>query len=168
MKRASLLVVPLAAMCGCASPAEPPVASAEVVVAAAPASSSASSHAGVARSSAPACCKDFEEIKAHDGKRIAFEGVYERTAVMKRGGDEEADKKARTVQIVGGGTSVMLEIYYRPKGVRDVAEIEKFQGKRVRVVGTLTARTPTQMEGDIPMQTMIGPAIVDIESIEAI
>jgi hypothetical protein len=45
-------------------------------------------------------------------------------------------------------------------------EIAKFEGERVRVVGTLKKSTPEQFHGEIPMQTMIGPCITEIESIE--
>ncbi len=121
----------------------------------------------------PGCCKDYQEIERLDGQRVAIEGVYRRTAVMKRRSandpeDAAADRAARTVEIRTGNASVMLEVYYREKGRRSESELARFDGRRVRVVGTLKRSTPEQFHGDIPMQTMIGPCVVDIESIELI
>jgi hypothetical protein len=117
---------------------------------------------------APVCCANFEQVKALDGKRVTLTGVYQRTAVRKGPRDSADDQKARTVQIrCDGGVGVMLEVYYTPSGARSDEEIKRFQGKRVKVTGVLRARTPEQvMPGGQIAQTMIGPCIVSIESIE--
>jgi hypothetical protein len=163
---------------GCGPHADPPAerAPTDVVQLPAPASAAPSVAAPPnvqSRPDLPLCCTNFEQIKTLDGKKVALEGKYARTAVFKRPfPDEErdraADRAAKTVQILSGDTGVMLEVYYRPEGKRPDDELGRFDQKRVRVVGTLRARTPEQMHGDIPMQTMIGPCIVDIESIELI
>ena len=45
----------------------------------------------------------------------------------------------------------------------------RLRHKRVRVVGTLHARTPEQMvAGEAPLATMIGPCVTDIESIDEV
>jgi hypothetical protein len=118
---------------------------------------------------APVCCASFDQVKALDGKRVTLTGVYQRTAVRKGPRDAADDKKAHTVHIrCDGGVSVMLEVYYAPSGARSDEEIARFQGKRVKVTGVLRARTPEQvMPGGQIAQTMIGPCIVSIESIEA-
>jgi hypothetical protein len=117
---------------------------------------------------APVCCASFEQVKSLDGKRVTLTGVYQRTAVRKGPRDAADDQKAHTVQIrCDGGVGVMLEVYYAPSGARSDEEIARFQGKRVKVTGVLRARTPEQvMPGGQIAQTMIGPCIVSIESIE--
>lgn len=119
----------------------------------------------------PKCCANFDQIKTLDGQRVALEGTYTRVAIQKRRfSDEEkqraANHAAKTVQILTGETSVMLEVYYRPEGTRSDEELHKFDQKRVRVVGKLIQAPPPQMHGDTPLQTMINPCLVDIESIE--
>jgi hypothetical protein len=66
------------------------------------------------------------------------------------------------------GASVMLEVYYENKGRRSADEIARFSGKRVRVTGTLHARTPSQnVEGQV-MQTMIGPYVGELEALDEV
>jgi hypothetical protein len=114
----------------------------------------------------PTCCTRAD-VAALDGRRVALVGRYEPTAVRMRPG-RTFDEQAKTVAIVGDdGANVMLEIYYRPAGTRSDDELARFAGKRVRVVGTLHARTPDQYAGGTMMATMIGPYLGDIESITA-
>jgi hypothetical protein len=115
------------------------------------------------------CCASFDDIRAHDRQRVELVGVYEPTAVRRGTRSAEDDAKARTVALrLSGDVSVMLEVYYAPAGTRPAEEIARFANKRVRVVGTLRARTPDQDDGTGggPMQTMIGPCVTEIESIE--
>jgi hypothetical protein len=111
---------------------------------------------------------DSRTVEAHLGVLVAVEGIYTPVAVRMRPPrakhkDQEASKP-RTVSLEGKGGSVMLEIYYSPAGVRLEEEIARFEGKRVRVVGRLD-RTPTQLHEGIPMATMTGPYLGDIQSI---
>ncbi|WP_309895137.1 hypothetical protein [Archangium sp.] len=111
---------------------------------------------------------DSQTVEAHLGRLVAVEGVYTPVAVRKRPPSVKHDKpnapKPRTVSLEGKGGSVMLEIYYSPAGVRPEEEIARFEGKRVRVVGRLE-RTPTKLHEGIPMATMTGPYLGDIQSI---
>jgi hypothetical protein len=120
----------------------------------------------------PECCKDDTEITRLDGKRVALIGTYRPVFLSKRRGDlpdhSPDGQPATTVAIeTGERTSVMLEIYHLAQGNRDLKEIERFRGKRVRVVGTLHQRTPSHVDEDgAELQTMIGPYVGHIERID--
>jgi hypothetical protein len=118
--------------------------------------------------SAPSCCASYDDIRALDGRRVTLIGVYEPTAVRKGPPSAEDDAAARTVAIRGtNGTQVMLEVYYAPIGTRSDDEIRRFAHQRVRIVGRLHLRTPANASPGIePAETMIGPCITDVESIE--
>jgi hypothetical protein len=105
---------------------------------------------------------DSQTVEAHLGKLVAVEGLYTPVAVRMRPNPNAP--KPRTVSLEGEGGSVMLEIYYSPAGTRSEEEIARFEGRRVRVVGRL-AHTPTQLHEGIPMATMTGPYLGDIQSI---
>lgn len=111
---------------------------------------------------------DSRTVEAHLGMLVEAEGTYTPVAVrMRPPGVRREDPKApkpRTVSLESEGGAVMLEVYYSPAGVRPEEEIARFEGKRVRVVGRL-GRTPTQVHDGIPMATMTGPYLGDIQSI---
>ncbi len=114
---------------------------------------------------------DSQTVDAHLGRLVAAEGIYTPVAVRMRPPGAKHDSlsapKPRTVSLEGEGGSVMLEIYYSPAGVRSEEEIARFEGKRVRVVGRLE-RTPTQLHEGIPMATMTGPYLGEIQSISLV
>jgi hypothetical protein len=123
---------------------------------------------------APAlCCKDYEEIKRLDGKRVTITGVYRPAFVRKQIGPlPETDPEGNPASTVSLDTAekqrFMLEIYYSARGKRAPEEIQRFSGMKVRVTGTMHARTPSQSdEGGGELQTMISPYIGEIERIEA-
>ncbi len=116
-----------------------------------------------------ACCADAAAIRAADGKRVVVVGAYRPIRMVMRaltpGELPPIDRDARTVSLALDSTeAVMLGIYYAPEAARPLDEIARFTGKRVRVVGTLHARTPTQVVDHVEMQTMIGPYI-DVEAL---
>jgi len=138
---------------------------------ASPSSTAAASSPGL---SEPApCCKDYEEIKRLDGKRVTVTGTYRPAFVRKQIGRlPEKDSEGNTASTVSITTAeeqrFMLEIYHSARGKRAPEEIQRFSGMKVRVTGTLHARTPSQSdEGGGVLQTMIGPYIGEIERIEA-
>ncbi len=122
------------------------------------------------RSPAPVVLQrlDSQTAEAHLGLLVVAEGIYTPLAVRMRPPGAKHDgpnaPKPRTVSLEGESGSVMLEIYYSPAGVRSEEEIARFEGKRVRVVGRLE-RTPAQLHEGIPMATMTGPYLGDIQSI---
>jgi hypothetical protein len=126
--------------------------------------------AACARAPAPStCCSTYDDVKAFDGRRVSLLGVYTPIAVRKGLKNKAEDDRARTVAIVASeALSVMLEVYYAPLGTRSEDEIARFAGKRVRVVGTLHARTPEQSLPEGVAQTMIGPCLTEIESIQPV
>jgi hypothetical protein len=118
----------------------------------------------------PECCHEYAQIQRLEGQRVLLKGTYESRFLTKR--PEKAEqlkaegKRSSLVSIVTKGASIMLGVYHHETGPRPAEEIDEFDGKRVRVTGTLHARTPTAYSPDgIPMQTMIGPYI-DVESIK--
>jgi hypothetical protein len=134
------------------------------------ASAATSSPPGMAPpASLPSCCTTAADVKALDGQRVELVGVYTTTAVRKGKQSAEDDARARTVAIhASDDVSVMVGVYYAAEGERPLGEITRFNGKRVRVIGILHARTPDAMEGTTPIQTMIGPCITEIEGVEAV
>ena len=122
------------------------------------------------RAQAAPCCRDFEQVRALDGARVEVSGVYRPVVLRKRLGPLQSAPagSASAVSIeLQGGISVMLEVYYGPRGTRSVEEIERYSGRRVRVIGRLHAFTPTQVAADgTEMQTMIGPYLGELELIE--
>jgi len=116
----------------------------------------------------PSCCAGAGAVARLDGRRVIVEGVYHPVALAKRGrpGGDAADDGSATVAIeTSSGASVMLGVYYTPRGRRPVDERQRFKGKRVRVTGVLHALTPSQVEDEVVLQTMIGPYL-EAESIE--
>ncbi|MBI4237664.1 MAG: hypothetical protein HY696_04490 [Deltaproteobacteria bacterium] len=122
----------------------------------------------------PRCCQTYEEIKHLDGRRVWVEGVYERTNVTKRRHESAPQQSGRSgagpVQILcSHQVGVMLGIYYDATGTRSADEVKRFEGRRVAVAGTLHLATPTQRTPEgIELQTMIGPYLSDISSIELV
>lgn len=113
------------------------------------------------------CSETFDDVKALDGKRVEIVGVYTTTLVRKGSKSKEDDAHAKTVAVVEDNRlTIMIEVYWSPAGTRSDEEIARFSRKRVGVVGTLRAQTPTQTEEGAPMETMIGPCVTEIERIE--
>jgi hypothetical protein len=119
-----------------------------------------------------ACCRDHAEVERLSGERVTITGIYHPVVLQKRPGPlPDHDREGRSATTVSidtvGGPSIMLEIYYSDRGERPAAERERFSGRRVRVTGTLHARTPPQTdENGGVLQTMIGPYLGEIERIE--
>lgn len=108
-----------------------------------------------------------------DGQRVLVVGRYTPVLLKKRAGKpdpaEVVPGKPATVSIdLDSNMSLMLEIYYKPSGLRPLDEITRFAGKRVEIVGILHARTPSQQTADGPAQTMIGPYLGAIESMREV
>jgi hypothetical protein len=115
---------------------------------------------------------DQERFSALDGQRVVVEATYEKTIVTKRpGGAGEVDlTRPGTVKLrLADGYALMLEIYYEAEGTRPLDEIQRCHGKRVRVVGTFHAFTPTAYSEDgHELQTMINAYVGWVESIDLI
>lgn len=120
--------------------------------------------------SPPPCCETYEQIKELDGTRVSLVGTYRKVAVTKRPGKRPPPDPTTpgNVQIhTEGGSGIMLEVYYEAAGVRSAEEINKFHDRRVEVIGVIHQVTPTMYSDDgHELQTMIGPYIGSIESIE--
>ncbi len=120
-------------------------------------------NAQVSPKAEPMCCQTRDELRASDGKRVTVVGVYRATRIeLKR----QPDKAKVHAQLETPGGTLVLGVYYNAEGRRPPEELLRFDGKKVRVVGTINLRPPTQTSPDgIPMASMIEPCISPVESV---
>ncbi len=116
------------------------------------------------------CCVGNQEVQRLDGVRVRVVGLYAPVHLSKRieradGGHPGPPMASTAALETSYGLTFMLEIYYGPKGIRPLDEIERFAGRRVEIVAVLHARTPSQEGDDGQAQTMVGPYLGEIESI---
>lgn len=110
-----------------------------------------------------------EDVRALAGQRATWIGTYRRTTVSKRAAPEPDPTSAGTARLeLEGGAVLMLEVYYDAAGWRPAEEVRRCHGRRVAVTGVLYAATPTQTHDGIPMATMIGPYVGQIEAVELV
>jgi hypothetical protein len=111
----------------------------------------------------PICCQTRDDLRAADGKRVTVEGIYRATRIeMKK---QPGTPKVHAQVETPGGTLV-LGVYYMAEGRRPAEELARLDGKKVRVVGTLNVKPPTQTSPDgIPMASMIEPCLSPVESV---
>ena len=111
----------------------------------------------------PACCQTRDELRANDGKRVTVVGTYRATRVEMK---KQPGKPNVHAQIDTPGGVLVLGIYYQAEGRRPAEELARLDGKRVRVVGTINVKPPTQTSPEgIPMATMIEPCVSPVESV---
>jgi hypothetical protein len=112
------------------------------------------------------CCATPDDVARLDGRRVTVTGIYRPRAVTMRPA-APGGPRPRTVAIETEGGDLMLGVYHAEEGRRPTEEIDRLEGRRVRVVGVVHARTPTQLSPDgVPMATMIGPYIGGVERVE--
>ena len=110
-----------------------------------------------------ACCSTREELRSLDGQRVTVTGIYRATRIELK---KQPGKPAVHAQLQTPGGMLVLGIYYDAKGRRPAEELARLDGKKVRVVGTLRVRPPTQTSPDgIPMASMIEPCLSPVESV---
>ena len=109
------------------------------------------------------CCQSREELRAHDGKRVTVVGVYRATRIEMK---PQPHRPKLHAQLQTPGGMLVLGIYYQPEGRRPAEELARLDGKKVRVVGTIRVRPPTQTSADgIPMASMLEPCLSPVESV---
>jgi hypothetical protein len=117
---------------------------------------------GACRSTVPTCLT-LSECSAYDGKRVAIVGIYTPSPPMTPTWREEG----LTVPIriaLADHAGPLLAPYWHQKGIRPRAEIDRYEGKRVRVVGVFHKISPPPP--DPRMGTLGGPCFHPFESIE--
>lgn len=111
----------------------------------------------------PTCCASREALKANDGKRVAVVGTYRATRIEMK---KQPGKPPLHAQVDTPGGPLVLGVYYQAEGRRPGEELTRLNGKKVRVVGVLRFRPPTQTSPDgIPMASMIEPCVSPVESV---
>ena len=95
-----------------------------------------------------------------DGRRGQVTGEYRVIPRPARGNAPSPEDYA--VVVLADGTSLFLETFATPLAQRPAAERQRFNGRRVRVVGTIHQRMPTLGQGPI------GASIDDIQSIQEV
>lgn len=101
------------------------------------------------------------DIGPNDGRHADVIGVYHAIPIPMKGESRERDRPKDYAEIVlADGDTVYLEPYGTNEARRLDAEIARFDGKRVRVSGTLHAIMPS--EG----QSLLAPCVSGIERVE--
>ncbi|MBW2256465.1 MAG: hypothetical protein JRI25_17980, partial [Deltaproteobacteria bacterium] len=102
------------------------------------------------------------DITAHAGERVVVVGTYQQLDVRMRE-VPPPEYLGHASVVLSDGTLVLLEPIWADAAIRSEEERAVFDGKRVRVTGTLHARAPEPPEPDA---TMINPAISPVECVE--
>jgi hypothetical protein len=116
---------------------------------------------GACRATLPTCLT-LSECSAHDGKRVAIVGVYTPFLIGPPKSRGEGSPPIRIA--VADDEGPLLAPFWHEKGVRPKEEIDRYSGKRVRVVGIFHKNSPPPP--DSRMATVGGPCFHPLESIE--
>jgi hypothetical protein len=104
----------------------------------------------------------MEDVRGASGQRAEVEGRYQQIDVrMRIKGDPVYLGHAAVM--LEDGTEVTLEPVWAEEAIRPRAEIERCEGHRVRVVGTVHEEAPDPPE---PAASLIGPCIRPVEAVE--
>ncbi len=117
--------------------------------------------------SQPPECAGRDDLRRLDGQRVWLAGRYVRVTISQRpSAPPPGGTPGPACVQLDDGTQIMLGIYYQPGGRRDITEVHRLHGKRVRAVGVLHARTPDQYsDTGIIMATMTSPYLA-VEAID--
>jgi hypothetical protein len=108
-------------------------------------------------------CSTLAECDAHDGERVEVIGVYQR---YEMGFGKGRSFAGHVVIALGAdGRGPLLERYWHAAAVRDPAELARYEGQRVVVVGRFLHDTPPNPDDPPHAARLSVPAIVDIDSI---
>jgi hypothetical protein len=112
-------------------------------------------------------CSTRAECAAHDGQRVAVVGVYTVWDPLPSRKLDQAP--ARQVQLMlGAEEGPFLEPWGSEQHLRPLDEISRFEGKKVRVVGTFRREMPRH-PSDPPQATSLGGSCIQsIERLEAL
>jgi hypothetical protein len=112
---------------------------------------------------APALCTTRTECAARDGARVTVVGVYRASPDPEAVVASDAPRAARLE--LEDGLGPFLEPYWSEHAVRSPAEIDRYLGRRVRVVGTYHGEMPKHPT-DPPYASAMGGPCVEVESLE--
>jgi hypothetical protein len=109
-------------------------------------------------------CETLAAIRKHDGQRAAVVGRYEQADVRKRKEGNPVYRGHASIRL-RDDTGVFLEPTWADDAIRSEAERERFEGWRVRVVGTVHEEPPDPPE---PVAYIVAPCVSPVERIEPV
>jgi hypothetical protein len=109
-----------------------------------------------------AACRTLADCQARDGQRIAVVGVYRHYPDVP-GIDYSAAPRAVRIQLKDG-LGPFLEPFWSPKAIRPAAEIDRYLGTPVTVVGRYHAQMPRNPD-DPPDASAMGGPCLEVETI---
>jgi hypothetical protein len=123
---------------------------------------SAAEDPGDTMSTLPTCTTHADCMQL-DGRRVRVVGLYQRFEMgMGRGREFRGHVQIR----LADGDGPLLGRHWHEESSRDAAELERFEGRRVAVVGTLAAETPPKPGEPEHAARLSIAAILSVESIE--
>ena len=111
----------------------------------------------------PTTIAQSTDIPGHDGERVVVIGTYNQLDVRMRQKPPPVYKGHAAITMADGNL-VLLEPIWADAAIRSEEERAAWDGKGVRVTGTLYVRGPEPPE---PMATMVMPTLSPVEAIEA-
>lgn len=109
-------------------------------------------------------CETGADVRANDGQRAAVAGTYEQVDVRQRTRGDPVYRGHAAVRL-DDGTRVHLEPTWAQDAQRDDDEIERFEGRRVRAVGTVHEEPPDPPR---PVAYVVAPCLCPVEQVEAV
>jgi len=107
-----------------------------------------------------------EEINNNEGKELTVVGIYKPVSLSQKPGKEIYSGHYKIE--VNDTLSIVLLPPYKPESKRPLDEVQRFEGKKVKVVGTISQKTymdaPSLMNEPL---TLSIPCFTEIKSIEA-
>ncbi|WP_028978319.1 hypothetical protein [Sporocytophaga myxococcoides] len=109
--------------------------------------------------------QSIREIKEIEGKDLTVVGTYKPVSLIQKPGKEEYSGHYKVE--VNDTLSIILLPPYNPESKRSADEVQKFEGKRVKVSGTISDKTymepPSIQNASLSLSH---PCFTEIKSIE--
>ncbi|MDJ1420388.1 MAG: hypothetical protein M5U10_00585 [Candidatus Methanoperedens sp.] len=102
---------------------------------------------------------DRSEIEAYDGQHVVVYGRYQAVPMPTKAVNKGTPPAEYAIISLKDGTRVYMESYNTDEAKRPLKERTRFDGKMVRVTGTIHRRMPTKGQG------LVAPSINDITDI---
>jgi len=111
----------------------------------------------------PTTIERSADIQGHDGERVVVIGIYGQLDVRMRQ-KPPPQYKGHAAITMSDGNLVLLEPIWSDDSIRSEEERAGWDGKKVKVTGTLYVRGPEPPE---PISTMVMPTLSPVEAVEA-
>jgi hypothetical protein len=110
-------------------------------------------------------CTTLAECLAHDGARVTVVGVYTVWDPLPFRADNMAPAQQVILALDGDEDGPYLGAWGRPEHLRELAEIARLAGRRVRVTGTFHATMPPHPTDPPQAASLAGPCVDPVESV---